>query len=158
MAADILAADIVEMRAEFSGAPGLQFPVHIKEIAQRADPVTQTFRVRVAMRSPPDVNLLPGMTATVSVTYRRASILGSRILVPVGAVSQDAAGVQVVWVLTSEQTVMRRPVKLGAATGGRVEVTEGLQPGDRIAVAGVSFLRDGMRARDLGDALGGGQS
>ena len=49
-------------------------------------------------------------------------------------------------------------MKLGAVTGGEIEITEGLQPGDRIAVAGVSFLRDGMKVRDLGDALGGGQS
>ena len=39
MAADIRSADIVQMVAEFSGAPGLQFPVRIKEIAQRADPI-----------------------------------------------------------------------------------------------------------------------
>jgi membrane fusion protein, multidrug efflux system len=34
---------------------------------------------------------------------------------------------------------------------------DGLQPGDRIAVAGVSFLREGMRVRDLGNALEGSQ-
>src|SRR5262249_55255771 len=50
MPAELGTADIVQLQAEFSGAPGLQFPVHIKEIAQRADPVTQTFKVRVAMK------------------------------------------------------------------------------------------------------------
>ena len=44
MAADIRSADIVQMLAEFSGAPGLQFPVQIKEVAQLADPMTQTFK------------------------------------------------------------------------------------------------------------------
>jgi multidrug efflux system membrane fusion protein len=39
-----------------------------------------------------------------------------------------------------------------------VEVVEGLQPGDRIVVAGVRFLREGMKVRDLGDALGGERS
>jgi RND family efflux transporter MFP subunit len=156
MAADLRSADIVEMVAEFSGAPGLQFPVEIREVAQRADPVTQTFRVRAAMRAPPDVSLLPGMTARVTITYRRASILGSRTLVPVAAVLKDSTGEQVAWVIGPEGTVTRRPVKLGEATGGQIEVVEGLQPGDRIAVAGVTFLRDGMRVRDLGDALGGG--
>jgi RND family efflux transporter MFP subunit len=157
MAADIRSADIVELLAEFSGAPGLQFPVHITEVAQTADPTTQTFRVRVAMKVPPDIKLLPGMTARVTVTYRRASVLGDRILVPVAAVLKDAAGAQVAWVLGPEQTVSRRPVKLGEPTGGRVEIIDGLQPGDRIVVAGVPFLRDGMKVRDLGDALGGGQ-
>jgi RND family efflux transporter MFP subunit len=156
MAADFRSADVVELLAEFSGAPGLQFPVHITEVAQAADPTTQTFRVRAAMKAPPDVNLLPGMTATVTLTYRRASILGDRILVPVSAVLKDATGEQVAWVVGSDDTVARRPVKLGMATGGRVEVVEGLEPGDRIAVAGATFLREGMKVRDLGDALGGG--
>jgi RND family efflux transporter MFP subunit len=156
MAADLRLADIVQMVAEFSGAPGLQFPVHIRETAQAADPVTQTFRVRVGMQAPPNIRLLPGMTARVTVTYHRASILGNRNMVPISAVAQDAAGEQAVWVVGSNQTVTRRPVKIGEATGEQIEITDGLQPGDRIAVAGVTFLREGMRVRDLGDALGGG--
>jgi membrane fusion protein, multidrug efflux system len=199
--ATMRATDIVQILAEFSGAPGLQFPVHIKEVAQRADPTTQTFQVRVAMKVPrgrthlvsqaialqavapagvgapawpqiclalevatldavalqipPEVNLLPGMTATVTLTYRRASILGGRVLVPIAAVSRDGTGQQVAWVVGSEGTVTARPVKLGEATGGRIEIVDGLEPGDRIAVAGVTFLREGMKVRDLGDALGG---
>jgi RND family efflux transporter MFP subunit len=156
MAADLRTADIVQLVAEFSTAPGQQFPAHIKEVAQRADPVTQTFPVRVALKAPPGVNLLPGMTATVTLTYHRAGILGDRILVPVSAVAKDAAGEQVAWVVQSDETVKPRPVKLGEATGGQVEIVDGLKPGDRIAVAGVTFLREGMKVRDLGDALGGG--
>jgi RND family efflux transporter MFP subunit len=155
MAADLRSADVVQMLAEFSAAPGLQFPVQIREIAQRADPTTQTFRVRAALKAPPDVNLLPGMTATVTLTYRRAAVLGNRILVPISAVFKDAAGEQVVWVIGADQTVSRRPVKLGEATGGQIEIGAGLQPGDRIAVAGATHLREGMKVRDLGDALGG---
>jgi RND family efflux transporter MFP subunit len=157
MSAEVRRAEILQSLAEFSGAPGLQFPVEIKEVAQQADPTTQTFTVRAGMKAPPDLSLLPGMTATVTLTYRRARVLGSRTFVPVSAVSKDATGEQVVWVLGPDQAVTRRPVKLGAAAGGRVEVADGLAPGDRIAVAGVSFLREGMRVRDLGDALGGGE-
>ena len=153
MAADIRSADILQMVAEFSAAPGLQFPAHIKEVAQRADPVTQTFTVRVALKAPPDLNLLPGMTATVTMTYRRASVLGGRILVPIAAVFQDSTGTQVAWVIGPDGKVVRAPVKLGAVTGGSIEILEGLQPGDRIAVAGVSFLRDGMKVRDMGGTL-----
>jgi RND family efflux transporter MFP subunit len=157
MVADLRSADIVEMLAEVSGAPGLQFPVHIKEVAQRADPVTQTFQVRVAAQAPPKLTLLPGMTATVTTTYHRANILGDRVLVPVSAVVKDAGGEQVVWVIGADQTVTRRPVQLGAATGGRIEIASGLQPGERIAAAGATSLREGMKVTDLGDALGGGR-
>ncbi len=157
MAADLRTADIVQLIAEFSGAPGLQFPVHLKELAQRADPTTQTFRIRVAMKAPADVNLLPGMTATVTLTYRRARVLGDQILVPISAVQKDATGEQVAWVLNPDQSVTRRPVKLGEATGARIEIVDGVQSGDRLVVAGVTFLREGMKVRDLGDSLGDGQ-
>jgi multidrug efflux pump subunit AcrA (membrane-fusion protein) len=70
-------------------------------------------------------------------------------------VSRDGTGNQVVWVVGADETVTPRPVKLGEATGGQVEIVDGLRPRDRIAVAGVTFLRDGMKVRDLGDALGG---
>jgi hypothetical protein len=51
MAGEIRRSDVVEMVAEFSGAPGIRFPVQIREVAQVADPVTQTFAVRAAIQS-----------------------------------------------------------------------------------------------------------
>ncbi|MGD9632469.1 MAG: efflux RND transporter periplasmic adaptor subunit [Pirellulales bacterium] len=159
MAADIDRADIVEMLAELSGAPGLTFPVEIREVAQVADPTTQTFKVRTAMRAPEGVRVLPGMTATVTATYKRASVLGERIIVPASAVA-ERDGRQIVWLVGSDGKVEPRAVKVGAASGGDVEITAGLAAGDRIATAGLSFLRKGMQVRDLGDALGsaGGSS
>ena len=158
MAADIRSPAIVRMVAEFSTAPGMQFPVRIKEVAQVADPATQTFQVRVAMKAPRNVLVLPGMTATVTATYRRPGTLGRRILVPISAVYKEDTGDQVAWVIGPNQMVSRRLVKMGAATGGQVEIVDGLRPGDRIVVAGAPFLSEGMKVRDLGDALGGGSA
>jgi RND family efflux transporter MFP subunit len=155
MAADLRSADIVQMLASFNAAPGLQFPVHLKEIAQRADPITQTFTIRVGMKAPDGLNLLPGMTGSVSLTYRRASILGDQILVPITAVIKESTGEQVAWAIDPDGNVERRPVKTGSVTGDSIVILEGLGPGDRIAVAGVSFLRAGMKVRDLGDGLEG---
>ncbi len=156
MVSDIQRADIVEMLAAFSGAPGLQFPVQIREIAQVADATTQTFQVRTAMRAPEGLQALPGMTATVTVAYRRAGILGERMLVPATAVVQREGGDQVVWVVDADGKAAARPVKVGSVSGGRIEIVDGLQPGERIAVAGVRFLREGMKVRDLADGLGSG--
>jgi membrane fusion protein, multidrug efflux system len=113
--------------------------------------------VHVATQAPPNVTLLPGMTATVIFTYRRASVLGDRILVPISAVFKDGTGEQMAWLIGPDQSVLRRTVKIGEATGSQIEIVGGLRPGDRIAVAGVPFLREGMKVRDLGDALGGGE-
>ena len=157
MGSGFTAERIAKITAEFTAAPGVRFPVRIKEVAQVADPVTQTFRIRGGMKAQPGAAVLPGMTATVTLTYRRGEELDNRLLVPISAVYKDSSGEQVAWVLGEDQIVKRRPVKIGEVTGGRVEVIEGLQPGDRIAVAGVSFLREGMKVNDLGGALGDGR-
>jgi RND family efflux transporter MFP subunit len=129
--------------------------VSVKEIAQAADPVTQTFRIRGRMKAQPGGTVLPGMSAMATLTYRRGA--DNRLFVPISAVCKEpSSGEQVVWLIGEDQIVRRRPVSIGEVTGGQVEVAAGLQPGDRIAVAGVRFLRDGMEVRDLGNALGDG--
>ena len=42
----------------------------------------------------------------------------------------------------------RRPVKLGALDGDRVEIAQGLAAADRVAVEGAAALDDGMAARE----------
>jgi RND family efflux transporter MFP subunit len=147
--------NIAQMEAEVSAAPGVRFPVRIKEIAQAADPVTQTFQVRFTAKAPKRVTPLPGMTGVVAMTYRRQGPADNRIFVPASAVFKPDTGDQVIWVVGPDDTVRCRTVKLGGAKDGEIAVIDGLNRGDRIAVAGAPFLRDGMKVRDLGGALGG---
>ncbi|MFO0911639.1 MAG: efflux RND transporter periplasmic adaptor subunit [Pirellulales bacterium] len=155
MVGEIDTADIVQITAELSAAPGVEFPVRIREVGKVADPVTQTFNVRVAMPAPTDLRVLPGMTASVRLEYRRSAALGQRILVPVESIAQVAGGQPTAWLLGENDSLVPRRVQVGPTTGEWIEVTEGLEPGDRIVVAGVRFLREGMKVRDLGDELGG---
>ena len=157
MASDIRSPNIVGMVAEISGAPGRKYPVRIKEIAQVAQPTMQTFPVRFEMKPASGVTILPGMTATITISYRQPGPRGNRILVPISAVCQDDKGVQVAWVVGPDDIVRPRPVRLGAAKGGDVEIVDGLNPAERVVIAGATFLHDGMKVRDLGDALGGPQ-
>jgi RND family efflux transporter MFP subunit len=154
MASDIRSAALVNMSAELSGVPGRKFPVRIKEIAQTADPTTQTFQVRLSMKGTRGVMALPGMTATVTAAYRRTGALARRMLVPISAVSKQENGDQVAWVIGTDQCASRRRVQIGAPTGNQIEIITGLRPGDRVVVAGASFMREGMKVRDLGNALG----
>ena len=153
--AEMQLADVDEMTAELSAAPGVRIPVRFREVTKIADPVTQTFNLRVAMQPPPNIRALPGMSASVTVVYHRANILGQRLMVPIEAIAQTPSGEQVAWILSDGNTVASRKVSLGPAAGTQIEVVEGLAPGDRIVIAGVRFLREGMKVRDLGDALGG---
>lgn len=154
MAAGFRQADIAGMAVEFSHAPGQRFPVRIKELAQVADPATQTFQVRFGMRTPPRMMLLPGMTATVDVTYRRPGAAGKHPFVPISAVTKQPDGQQAVWVLSPDDTARCRTVTMGEVNESQVEITGGLTPGEHVVVAGAAYLREGMKIRDLGNALG----
>ena len=156
VASDLRSTAIRQSVAELSIAPGRQFAVHVKEVAQIADPKTQVFEVRFAMKAPPGIKALPGMTANVTITTRANTRPGNTLVVPISAVVKQDTGEQVAWILGSDQTVHRRIVNLGAPSGEQIEILGGLQPGDRVVVAGANFLREGMKVRDLGDALGGG--
>lgn len=128
--------------AVFAAAPGRSFPARVTEIATRADPVTQSFRVTAAIDRPDDINLLPGMTATV---YARPNLYLRAVLrVPVTAVGETEAGEAFVWVVDPDTfRIDRQPVTLGETDNGMVVVEEGLQGGQRIVSAGVGRLQAG---------------
>jgi RND family efflux transporter MFP subunit len=157
MAAGFRGGNIARMAAEFSHCPGKQFPVRVEELAQVADPATQTFQARFRMKTPACTIILPGMTATVAITYRQPRAPANRTFVPISAVTRQASGQQVVWVIAADETARCREVRMGQVKDGEVEILGGLRPGERIAVAGAAYLREGMKVRDLGDALGGTQ-
>jgi RND family efflux transporter MFP subunit len=140
--------------AEFATAPGREFPLKIKEYSTEADPQTQTYQMVLEMPAPEGVNILPGMTANV--TGRPPKDVegageGGVMAVPAVAVFSDETGKSLVWVLNEEaMTVHARNVATGELIGAdSIQVLDGLEPGERIAVAGVKMLREGMKVRPL---------
>ena len=47
----------------------------------------------------------------------------------------------------TSSTVRARPVVLGAASGNRVVIRQGLSAGDEVVVAGANLLRDGQKVQ-----------
>jgi RND family efflux transporter MFP subunit len=138
------------LTARFDAAPGKEFELEVKEIAAQADPATQTFRVTLNMPQPDDLNLLPGMTASV-VHFRPGTGEAGRITIPAIAVFADESGSSHVWALDpDDNTVHRRKVSTGELSGSsEIEIDDGLQPGDTIAVSAISQLHDGMQIRPV---------
>ncbi len=132
---------------QFAVLPERRFPVTLGEIATRADPATQTFRVTLALDRPRDVNILPGMTATV---YARPDIVADESLrIPVAAVLRSESGQAAVWVVDPDSSrIEQRVVRLREEDGsGTAMVLDGLQAGERIVGAGASQLRAGVEIR-----------
>lgn len=140
--------------ASFEGIPDRQFELVLKEFATDADSATQTYEVTLTMPAPDGINILPGMTATVR-AYPRQVVDGEAdaYAVPLDAVPVDGVGIYYVWKLVLEEggvwAVHRADVEIGNLTGDTAVVTKGLQKGDRIAAAGVRFLREGQHVRLL---------
>ena len=101
------------------------------------------------MRPPEGNNVLPGMTAQV---VRHGSVSDDiRLVVPAVAVFADSAGNPQVWIVDeSVMSVARRPVRTGELSGSdAIELVDGVELGETIAVSGATQLRDGMKVREL---------
>lgn len=146
------ATDIIKPYVTIATFPGRRFPARITEASAVADPVTRTFETRLKIDNPPDVNLLPGMTATVSVTIpAEEDFLGDSVItVPASAVLANDDGTASVWKIDpASMTVNSATVEVAGMTGSEIRVVSGLEAGDRIAISGVHNLREGMQVSEL---------
>lgn len=110
-----------------------------------ADPATHSFRVRVELPSATR-GLYPGMTVKVAFAVGEAK----RLLVPEGALVQRGE-ISGVYVVTPDDAVLLRQLRLGHRYGDAVEVLSGLRAGERIALdpgAAMRHLVDAHAARN----------
>ncbi len=142
---------IATAMAEFSTTPGKQYKLSVKEFSTRADPQTQLFRVTLLMKQPEDINVLPGMIANVVVTGAPTEGADDEIVIPAIALFADESGTSHVWVVDPKtMKTHRRKVTTGSLTGKEsIRITDGLKPGEKIAVAGVTQLREGVKVRAM---------
>jgi RND family efflux transporter MFP subunit len=147
----------VAATAEFASAPGRRFDLSMKEYATAADSRTQTYQIVLEMDQPEGVAILPGMTATVA--GQAAAGENVPVIVPTSVIFANETGGSQVWVIDRESlTVSMRKVTTGELTGSEgIELVEGVEPGETVAVTGVTQLREGDRVRDLGEMEGYGK-
>ena len=134
-----------------SSIAGRSFPAVVTEVAASADPVTRTFQARARFDPPDDIEILPGMSATLTINVSADLEEGQMtIYLPANAVVGGDDGRSYVWQVDSgNMTVSRTAVTVGQLTGSEIEIVEGLSVGDRVAVSGVQHLTDDMRIREL---------
>jgi membrane fusion protein (multidrug efflux system) len=127
--------------------PGRDFIGEVTSVDSRVDPVTRSVTVRAEIPNP-ERRLRPGMLMTVQVFLepRRAIVVPEIAVVQVGTDS-------FVYRVKPDDTVERAAVQLGSRREGRVEVTAGLDAGNRIVVEGTVKLRDGSHVVEAPAAL-----
>ncbi|MCC5878559.1 MAG: efflux RND transporter periplasmic adaptor subunit [Idiomarina sp.] len=143
----------------FDGAPNQTFSASIREWDRSADAATNTYRVVFTLPAPEQVNILPGMTATVLIDAARMTERVSEVLVvPSGAVFAPEhkplqPGFAYVWVYlpdaedATQGRVTLRQVQIANMTNHGVEIIGGLEVGERIVQAGVHHLHQDQRVK-----------
>lgn len=111
------------------------FVATVSEVLPEFNPTTLTLKVRLEVNNP-NFTLRPGMFTDVEFPIQ----LAPAINIPVDAV-MDAGVKQTVFVDRGNGFFEPRQVKTGWRLGDRVEIVEGLKPGESIVVSG-NFLID----------------
>ncbi len=111
----------------------------INYISPTLKPIQRTATVEFHIDNP-EGTLKPGMFAKVTVPIE---VRADTILVPRNSLIEDAVTkTQNVFVVEASIS-LRRPVEIGLARGGEVEIVEGLNEGDSVVVAGQHSLKAG---------------
>lgn len=109
----------------------------VDNIAALVDPGTKATAVRIVVPNRERL-LKKGMYVNVGIRSRLES---KGVLIPVSAVLRDEDNRPFVFVADSAGSYRRRSVTLGSRIDERYDITEGLEPGDRVVASGGLFLQ-----------------
>lgn len=130
---------------------GNEYKAHIKEFTTEPDPDTGTFTVTLSLPMPEQEYILDGMAVDVTSKDENVGLeLNVGINVPIEAIfNADGDDLsrenKFVWVLNDDNTVTRKQVRAGKASKTSVQILDGLELDDKVVVAGVARLREGMK-------------
>jgi membrane fusion protein, multidrug efflux system len=128
-----------------SDDPSVHTTGRVREVAPQADPVTRSFRVKVALSERPQAMRL-GATV-IGRTSMRAT---KGIELPATALTIEGKQ-SAVWVVDQKSMeVSLRPVELLRESSSSIVVSHGLEGGELVVTAGVHALRPGQKVRLLG--------
>jgi len=132
-------------------APELTARGRVREIAPLAEAGTRSRRIRITLDDPGPAFRLG---ATIDVALSRT--VPRHVLLPAAALLEDGPR-RSVWVVDAAGTsVARRDVTLASnpetVEAGRVAIRDGVEPGERVVVAGVHALQQGQAVRLTDDA------
>ncbi len=121
----------------------VSFRGRIRQISPVVDTATGTVKVTVAAIRPPAI-VRPGGFVTIEIVRETHA---ATTLVPRKAVIRELKNAHVF--VARDGVAHKRTVELGLEDSERLEITSGLEPGERIVVAGQGGLKDGSTIKVL---------
>jgi RND family efflux transporter MFP subunit len=135
-----------DISIEFPAIVGIKTMGTITEIGSRAE-AANAFPVTVVINSPVN-GLRAGMTAELDFTFEgegRSGYQGDIFKLPISALSAEKNQKSAVFIFNPESnTLEKRFVQTESIINNLVLISSGLKEGEIVAIAGVSFLRDGQ--------------
>lgn len=126
--------------------PGETFHGQVALVEHHVEPQSRTVEVRI-LTDNADARLKPGMFADVEIVI---AIRDDVLTVPESALQTDGEN-QIVFVALADRRFERREVKRGLERAGRVEILEGLKPGETVVTEGSFILKSEMLKDQLGE-------
>jgi membrane fusion protein (multidrug efflux system) len=128
-------------QVQVDAAPGQPFLGRIARISPVVDPATATFKATIEVDDP-TARLKPGMFARIGIVYERRE---RALQIPRNAIVDDEG--QPTVFIVAEGKAAQRPISIGLANAGYVEVTSGLQGQEQVVVVGQGALKTGNAVR-----------
>ena len=119
-----------------NGLPGLRVDGRIINVGEQFDATTHTMQVRVGFENPGS-RLRPEMLATAQIPV---GMERPALLVPSEAV-QQVDGQDSVFIETSSDHFVLRPVQTASQIGDNVPIESGLNPGERFVTRGAFIVK-----------------
>ena len=107
---------------------------------------TGTVRAKARFQNA-EASLFPNQFVNLRLTLRT---IKDAVVVPASAVRNGSSG-DFVWLINEDKTVTQRNIKRGQVTTDKVQVLDGLKPGDRIVTEGGDRLKEGAEVTLPGD-------
>ena len=128
--------------------PNKNFQGKISRVYPDLDTKSRTRTVEAELDYP--IALIPGMFARLKLPLQTVA---DATVVPREAVIVTPNGERIAFII-KDGKALRRKLETGIEGDGRVQIISGLQPGEKVVVAGNEKLRDGMEVKAQG---GGGK-
>ncbi|MDZ7754239.1 MAG: efflux RND transporter periplasmic adaptor subunit [Gammaproteobacteria bacterium] len=129
---------------------GRSFDAEITRVYPQLDAAMRTRTVEAKLTEPAEI--VPHMFARLKLELRRAA---EALLVPAAAVLTAPTGERYVFVV-NQGKAHRQVVDVGIEQDKTIQALSGLEPGQRVVVAGQAALRHGQGVRVLGEQTQGG--
>jgi len=129
-----------EVRGTVEAFPGEVLRGRLARISAAADATSRALTVEATVPNP-DGRLRVGFFCKAAILTRTDA---EALVVPVEALV-NFAGVTRVFLVDESGVAHSRPVRTGLSLGTRIEITDGLEPGDRVATSALARLADGSK-------------